>query len=434
MTLPRGLSGRLMLGLGLTVLISWLISAVISGVILRHELDEAFDSALQRTAERLMPLAIEEVALSGNFSSHQVPDLPGRDTFIAYQLRDATGKVLVNSSDAPPQGYAVPLARGFSDIDGIRVFTLDSPDGTLFLHIAEPLSHRRAAALEATMGLVQPLLVLLPLSLIGVWGVVRHGLAPVHALRDEIGRRDGGNLTPLPDSNLLSELAPITSAINRLLERLRLALTAERDFSANAAHELRTPLAGALAEAQLLASELGENPLRRRVTRIELSLKRVVRLSEKLLDLSRAEALVTPQPRSRDLMPALRLVLDEFRGTDFILTGAETFPAKMDLDSFAILLRNLISNATDHGTPDTPVEITLAPRLLRITNACPPVAPDTLAGLTERFRRGATSAPGSGIGLTIAQTIANRSEARLTLLSPAPGRTDGFTAEVMFAA
>ena len=122
-----------------------------------------------------------------------------------------------------------------------------------------------------------------------IWILVRRSLAPLETLRSEIGARGGGNLTPMAIANLPIELETIGGSVNRLFERLRAALDAERAFASNSAHELRTPIAGALAQTQRLIAELPDGPLKRRAHGIEASLSALGHLAEKLLQLARAE-------------------------------------------------------------------------------------------------------------------------------------------------
>ncbi|MGO7208630.1 histidine kinase dimerization/phospho-acceptor domain-containing protein, partial [Rhizobium ruizarguesonis] len=109
---------------------------------------------------------------------------------------------------------------------------------------------------------------------------------PVRALRQELANRGAQDLSPVTDSGLPTELLPISAGINQLLDRLTAAFHAERAFAANAAHELRTPVAGAIAQAQRIRSETREKLTSQRATEIETTLKRLMRISEKLMHLA----------------------------------------------------------------------------------------------------------------------------------------------------
>lgn len=255
------------------------------------------------------------------------------------------------------------------------------------------------------------------------------------ALSAEVAGRDASDLAPLTTAGLQAELMPIRDAVNRLMAHLARTLEAERNFTANAAHELRTPVAASLAQTQRLIAEAPDGPLRDRARAIEAELQRLARLGAKLLDLSRAEGGAVLAPAPRDLAPILDLVV-----ADFTRAGAPRLrlslpaaaPSRLDPDAFAILARNLIENALTHGDPAQPVAVTLgADASLRVVNAGPVVPPDQLDRLTRRFERAGSRARGAGLGLAIAASIAEAAGARLVLSSPAPGRNDGFEAALI---
>jgi two-component system OmpR family sensor kinase len=264
-------------------------------------------------------------------------------------------------------------------------------------------------------------------------------MRPIRAFRDAIAMRGSGDLASVSAGDLPTEIEPVAGAVNALLDRLRRALEAEHSFTANAAHELRTPVAAALAQTQRLIAETSEGAAGDRARDIEAALKRLARLLEKLMQLARAEGGRLRAERAMDIAPVLGMVVDEMRkgagGTGRIevrMPEGEVLSV-MDPDAFAILARNLIENAQRHGTPDEPVRIVLMrDGELCVTNGCPPVPPETLSRLFRRFERGQTAADGFGLGLAIADAIARGSGARLVLHSPASGRTDGFEAVLSF--
>lgn len=137
--------------------------------------------------------------------------------------------------------------------------------------------------------LLLPLSALIPVSLLGIWLFVRISLRSVIAYRRAVEARGVGDLSPIKVARLPAEIDPLAEAVNHLLERFRKALEAERSFTANSAHELRTPLAATLAQIQRLRHEAPEGPLRVRAAKIEKSLRELARLSEKLMQLAKAE-------------------------------------------------------------------------------------------------------------------------------------------------
>jgi two-component system OmpR family sensor kinase len=275
--------------------------------------------------------------------------------------------------------------------------------------------------------------------LIGIWWFVRASLRSVRSYRDAIESKGAGDLSPVHTEQLPPEIEPIAVGVNRLLERLRRALEAERSFTANSAHELRTPLATALAQVQRLKREAPAGPLREKTREIEKSLRGLSKLSEKIMQLAKAEGGSLLSEKPQDLVPVLALVVEELRyhaevPIDLDSPEHRQVLSMIDPDAFAILARNLIDNALKHGTSERPVEISLSDGVLRVANAGPVVPSEMLERIRHPFVRSSPDTPGSGLGLAIAEEIASGVGATLLLHSPATGRSDGFEAIFCFPA
>jgi two-component system OmpR family sensor kinase len=437
---PWSLGRRLSLGLSAAIVVSWLAAATVAGLVLKREIDEVFDSALQEVAQRILPLAYSELLSreEGDPPQHMAPIGPHREA-ITYVVRGIDGRELLQSSDADPARIPKDLGDGFSTVDGIRFYSEAAVRGSIRVTTAEPVAHRAETLKGAVLGLLLPLAALVPLAVLAVALLGRSMLRPILDFRDRIGSRGRGNLDPLGETGLSAEMAPLAGAVDALIERLRGALDAERSFTANAAHELRTPIAAALAQTQRLAAELDDATARDRVRAIATSLRRLSSLSEKLLQLAKAEGggLLAETPGS--LGPVLGLVVEEIDrrrdiadrlSVEMPPTGAA--PSDIDADAFAILARNLIENAAIHGDPDGRIVVRFDGRVLEVENDGPAVAADVLARLGRRFERGATRAEGSGLGLAIVAAICRGVGATFELRSPVPGRADGVLARVRF--
>ena len=224
--------------------------------------------------------------------------------------------------------------------------------------------------------------------------------------------------------------------LNGLLARLKATFEAERSFAANAAHELRTPLAGAIAQAQRLQTETCDPAAAARAAEIEATLKRLTRLSERLMQLARAEGGQLRLDHSADLRPVARIVVEDIARTcapGRIVLTLPPSPVMSDLDpdAFGILCRNLVENAVRHGAEAAPVDVTLTPGgQLIVANDGPVLSPETLTRLTARFERANARTDGSGLGLAIVAAIADRIDSPLALRSPRPGASSGFEASV----
>jgi two-component system OmpR family sensor kinase len=433
------LQKRLGLGLTLGMTLLWLGATVGGWLVVQHELNEAFDSALEETAQRILPLAVLEISNREEPREAQhIATLKVHKEYLTYLVRDAKGEILMQSHDANPKIFNKQLREGFSTTEKYRLYAASALRGTLFIEIAEPLGHRREAAREALFALLLPLLALIPISLLGTWLFVRISLRSVLAYRRAVEARGVGDLSPIKAARLPAEIDPLADAVNHLLERLRKALEAERSFTANSAHELRTPLAATLAQIQRLRHEAPEGSLRLRAAKIENSLRDLARLSEKLMQLAKAEGGGLLAEAPQDLIPLLAHVVDEWNHSNGHRIGLQlpdeaSVYSAIDPDSFGILLRNLIENALKYGAVNQPVEVSITgPALLRVVNGGPVVPESILQQLTERFVRGHSEVSGSGLGLAIAKTIVQGVGATMTLVSPATGREEGFEVRVQF--
>lgn len=433
------LQKRLVYGLTLGVTLLWLVATVVSGLVVQNELNETFDNGMQETAQRILPLAVLDILNREDSTTPQrVASLHTQQDGYSYLVRDNHGAILLQSGGADITVFVPQPLQGFATSATHRLFGASALRDTLFLQIAEPLAHRRKVALEAAMALLLPLLFLIPFSLLGIWLFVRFSLRSVQSYRWAIETRGAGNLSPIYVEKLPAEISPIADAVNRLIERLRHALDAERRFAENSAHELRTPLASALAQVQRLAHDIPEGPLQTRTHQIETSLQELSRLSEKLMQLAKAEGggLLSEVPQ--DLSVLLEHVVEDLRraaqaSIELTLPLTEPVLSVIDPDAFAILVRNLIENALKHGSRDSTVQVSLSTAArLTVVNAGNVVSGDNLAKLTQRFVRGDRRAEGFGLGLAIASTIAHGVGAELLFSSPATGRTDGFEVVVQF--
>ncbi|MTV30259.1 HAMP domain-containing protein [Rhodoblastus acidophilus] len=401
---------------------------------LQRETDDMFDGALREVAERVLPLAYAELLARETTEAQRVAPVGKKAEYIAYVVRDGAGKVLLHSTDADLSKFPEHPPSGFFSTQNLRGYSVSGVKGTISVTTAENLDHRRSAVRRSIAALIGPLLAVAPAILVAVWVFVTIALKPIERFRAELESRGRGNLAPLSGENLPREVAPVAGAVNALMSRLSDALQAERSFAANSAHELRTPIAAALAQAQRLTAEL-QDPPRERARAIAAALRRLARLSEKLLQLAKAEGggLVAPAPKP--LAPVLRLVIDDMadHDRDFALDVEGGGPVSdLDPDAFAVLARNLIENAVKHGDPDAAIAIRLAPDRLEVVNHGAVVPPEKLKLLMRPFERGPTRAEGSGLGLAIAASICRGAGLRLELASPAPGEADGFCACVRF--
>src|SRR5512145_2477316 len=303
---PAGLKPRstraVLLGGSIAVLLVVLGAAAWIGYdASEDEATELFDARLATSARVLAALAAARPADAG--AAPLVVTLPALlesavhdeagplghhyETKIAFQVIDAQGRVLMRSGSAREQPYA-PLAPGFSTQRDWRVFTLRS--GDFWVQAAERDDVRGELSGKLALAAVAPLIAGIPLLLVLIALLLRYGLAPLAELVRRIERRAPDSLEPVELARTTAEIAPLVDALNGLLERVRAALARERRFTADAAHELRTPLAALKLHAQNAARAASAEERAASLARMLGGLERSIRLVEQMLALSRAAA------------------------------------------------------------------------------------------------------------------------------------------------
>lgn len=425
MAKKRSIARELLISLGLTLLVFWLLAAGLAFSVMQEEMGEIFDSALQETAERLAPLVIDDLYTREDTSSprkltalrENVPD-----EYLTYQVRDSTGRVLLHSHNVTAEPYKAPLVEGFWSGGDKRIFTASAVSGSIFVQVADSLEHRQEAAVEGGTALLLPLLLLLPASLFAIGWLIRRNLSEVDRLKQVISLRDSGNLTTIDLKDLPIELEPIQQSVNLLIKRVDDALEAERALTANSAHELRTPIAGALAQSQLLLEDLIESPAKDRARQVDAALRKLSTLTEKLLQLARADAGIGRAQATTDLARVLDVVVEEFQrnsrhelAMEYHRPAQNVLSRDVDPDAFAIATRNLIENALAYRLPDSIVDVSLEGDGIQVSNLADGKMLLPVERLRQRFVRGSSPHPGSGLGLAIVEKLALQMGARLDI-------------------
>jgi len=442
MRLPRSLQTRLSLVLGLGIAIVWSVATLSTSLTINTEMNRVFDAALQETAQRILPLAEQEIFdREDEDEAFTLEEAAPSADVLTYVIRDARGQVRLRSQDIELDNFKPDTVDGYSNTATHRLYSETNRRGTLTIIIADPLLHRQEVTDEAFFALISPLAYLLPVSMLGIWLVVRLSFRPLRRFRAEIESRGSGDLSPIPAENIPTEIKPVLTEVNNLMDRLARAIEAERGFTANSAHELRTPVAAALAQTQRLISEATDPKSRDRATQIETALVRLAALSEKLLQLAKSDGAGLVATQNADLVPVLSLVLEDFERLDHTANRIMTHVpdgavmANIDPNAFAILLRNLLENGLKHGDPDKPVDVYLSPRAeLRVLSPGPAIPPETLDRLTRPFVRGDTIASGTGLGLAIVKSIAIGSGGSIALHAPMSTGENGLEVVVALTA
>ena len=438
---PRRLADRLARNLMLWVGGVWLACVVGTTWYVDGEINRNFDAEMIESAHRMVDIAVhdlDQASTSGGLDAGRLPLLAHEpiidDDPVVFQLVDADSRMLMRSREAPSTLFAVPLRTGFAETGPWRVYTVPHPKRPLFLHLADPLAERRQARNGALLGLFVPLLAVLPLLALMLRRIARRELRVVHELEVEIGRRSGSDLSRIALDKLPVELQSVGEHVNRLLGRLERALDTERSLAANAAHELRTPLAAVRLRLQ---TALDRDLARTDVQAALDALATFGHRADKLLQLSRAESSDAFARQSVDLVQIAATVAEEFwsseaarRRLDLEIAETGVVAARGDVDSLAIALRNLVENALRYGGDARVAIEVVAPCVLVVRDDGPGVPASTLETLRHRHVRHSRDAVGYGLGLSIVGTIVDKHDGRLELSSPPPGHPHGFEARI----
>lgn len=434
----RSLQARLLLAIGSLLLVIWLSAAWATAVLLRHEIEEVFDPSLQETAQRLLPLAVLDIVgrEEGDTASQRLGVVRDHTELFTYVVRNEKGEILLRSHAADVSAFPAYDGPGFRRSERYRLYSEEALQGTVVITVAQPLDHQESIIREMQMVLGLPVLLMIPAAFGAIAFAVRRGTRSLRSFRDQLETRSEKDLAAVDAEGLPSEVAPLADTMNALLARLRSAFDAERSLAANTAHELRTPLAGAIAQAQRIGKETAEPLTAQRTADIEAVLKRLTARAERLMQLARAEGGRLTIDAEVDLRDAISVVVEDInrtgRGRRISLTLPDApVASSIDPDTVGILCRNLIENALQHGDNGLPVKVALSPcGELSVANGGPLVSAERLEALTGRFERNGSVGRGSGIGLSIVTTIADRIGSRLELRSPRPGADGGFEARI----
>jgi two-component system OmpR family sensor kinase len=286
---------------------------------------------------------------------------------------------------------------------------------------------------------------MMPILMLVVWWVVSGSLEPVERVRTQVASRQADDLSPVSESGVPDEVQPLVQELNLLFGRVRTAFDAQQNFVADAAHELRTPLAALRLQAQSL--DRADNPETRKVAvaRLTAGIDRATRLVEQLLVLARQEASAAAgvARQSVELAELARRAVGEMagvaqaKGVDLGLQQADAGAVQGQPDALNILLRNLVDNAVKYtpqgGTVDIAVRAQSGAVRLSVEDSGPGIPQEERERVFDRFYRIAGSdAQGSGLGLAIIKSIAERHGATLELGTSE--RLGGLSAVVVFPA
>jgi two-component system, OmpR family, sensor kinase len=410
--------------------------------------------AARREVGELLDLQLKQLAYSTRIDDllrGRRPDVQLRTpphtagiTELVTQIWDRDG-VLVYWSQ-PGMGLPVPATEGYSTVThqgrNWRIYTL--VQGTHALQVAQAENERAAIATQTALRTLVPFVALLPIFGALIWIGVGRGLEPLETISRAVAKRRPDALAPLNERGVPEELQPLVASLNGLLARLSEALAAQRRFTADAAHELRTPLAA--LKLQLDVARRSGDPANGAdgMNDLEAGVARASHVVDQLLTLARVEPEALAQQRSdcdlvgiaRDAVVA-RAALAANKSIDLGLARASPATVSGDPASLAILLSNLIDNALRYtprgGRIDVAVDRDPSGATLSVADTGPGIRVEDRERVFDRFFRGADNQePGSGLGLSIVKRIADAHHAAIALDAPAEG--SGLIVRVHFPA
>lgn len=424
------LRARLVAALLLAVALIAAVQVAVTWRTAHAETQAVFDAQMQRMA----------LSLTGGLAASVLGPEPLARTQgaqdLIIQIWRADGVMLYRSPSErllPPQG--VP---GFSNVNAggvpFRVYVLRTASQRI--QVAQDVAARRQAAGRLALRAAAPIALLAPLLMLIVWGVVTRALAPLARVRQQVAARRADDLAPLSADDLPAELRPLIDEFNALLARLSAAWDALTHFTADAAHELRTPLAALRLQAQSLQRAATPEARHTAAERLGAGIDRATRLIEQLLALARQEGAARAAPVAVDVAAlareAVRHMQPQAQASGIALCADAPAPVWRpgQPDALAVLLRNLLDNALRHTPAGGQVRVRVRVQagaeggaaaqnesaVLSVEDSGPGIAPDERARVFDRFYR-APGAPGhgSGLGLAIVRAVADAHGARLRI-------------------
>lgn len=431
----------LLLGLG----VAWLAAAWFTHAESRHEIDRLFDAQLAQSAQVLLGTTRHELHERIEHGDDEIATSHEYELKLAFQIWADNG-LLMRSGAAPftkmgseSNGYSETLLNG----EPWRVLTRWDARHEFMIQMAEPIAGRENLARHITLKMLLPSLIALPVLALLIWFAVGAGLRPLQQLKQEVKQRAVNRLEPVAMKSVPEEVAPLAQALNDLFARLQQAFEGERRFTADAAHELRTPLAALKIQAQVALRANNDVERNTALENVLRGVDRATRLVEQLLTLARVDpetiTLGFKPVELQGLAASVMRDLEPLAHAKHIEMALEVSSACNvfgDDAQLGLLLRNLIDNAiryTPAGGRVLVVLQSIGGVSIEVCDTGPGIAAAERDQVLQRFYRiSGSGEEGSGLGLSIVRRIAELHGAQLTL-SDNPSGT-GLLAKVFWPA
>ena len=349
----------------------------------------------------------------------------------SQRVEDPESRIRVVRLPGGPRPAWLPpdIAPGLHTLAGsggqeaMRMFVRDTGTGSRLV-VAQSTDSRNEIALNSALRTLIPLLLLLPLLIGLIAFIVRGEFAPIQRLAEELDRQAAERPTPLPQHDLPEEIVPFVDAINRLLARVDTMIAEQRRFVADAAHELRTPLAALSLQTQNLAQAASPAEIRERLIPLQAGIERARRLTVQLLDLARLQASeaawadIDVQAFARELVAEFHPVA-EAQGIDLGMEDAGLKSMRSDPRALGLIIRNALENALKYTPRGGEVTLRLGrdgdQALVEVVDTGPGIPEAALQHAFDAFHRLSNEGEGSGLGLAIVREAATRSGGTVSL-------------------
>lgn len=426
----RSLRGRLFAILLAATGVIWLTAVVWIYAGTRAELEHVLDTRLREAARM-----VNSLVASGDLTASAAATAAGTSsgTPISYerqlscQIWSLDGKLIARSGGAPDERLT-DYGSGFSDrtVGGEpwRVYSIEDRSTGIRVLVGDRLGLRDRLVGDLIKGLIAPVILIVPALALLIWGSLGRGLRPLVTMASDLRSRSADDMRPVDTGAAPREVRPLADAINGLFEKVAAARRHERDVTAFAAHELRTPLAGLKTQAQIALATDKDDVRKGALQHIVTSVDRTSRLVRQLLALARLDAGDAPaQAQDVNLGALVAEIADPGpAGTSRvrveIAPSLDTRTVRTDREILAVCLRNLHENALAHSPEGGTVRWQLRSdgTVLAVTDEGPGIPEDELPLVAQRFFRGRhKDRSGTGLGLAIVATGLARIGAGLDL-------------------
>lgn len=445
--MQRSLFGEILDWMLVPLLLLWPISIVVTYLVAKSIANQPFDHALDDHTTILA----QQVKLQDGKLSLQLPNA-ARDFLraddidtISYQVLGSQGELIAGDRDIPvpveddkPVAWTVQLRNDNMRNSDVRVASMyvdlhetssssqtpSLPTRRALVQLAETLDKRRQLANQIVKGVILPELIILPIALALVWFALSRGLLPLAELQYRIRKRHPGDLSPIDSGQVPEEISPLVNSLNDMLEQLSSSIDMQKRFIADAAHQMKTPLAGMRMQSELALRQTSQEEIHRSLLQLAKSSDSATRLVNQLLALAKAE---NQAPGSNPLTPlnlneVARDVIQNWVQFSFnhqIDLGFEESGQTLTVLGNDTMLREMLNNLIDNALRYTPAKGSVTVRVrgdderrlafLEVEDTGPGIPPAERGHVFERFYRIlGSNVSGSGLGLAIVREIAER--------------------------